>query len=54
MDSKPALKMRKFDVRILVVPTQVEVALYGAKSEEKMVTIEGYTLKDAKKRAGIK
>lgn len=49
-----AIKMRKFKVSVLVVPTAVEAQLFGAKPERRIVEIEGYTLQDAKKRAGIK
>lgn len=50
----PKLAMRKFKVRIAKVPTAVEIALYGAKTTYETVEIEGHTLKDAKRRAGIK
>lgn len=48
------LEMRRFKVEILVVPPQHEILLFGAKQERRTVEIEGYTLKDAKRRAGIK
>lgn len=48
------LKMRTFKVEIIVVPTAYEVELYGAQPERKTVEIQGYTLKDAKRRAGIR
>lgn len=47
------LKMRKFKVPILTNPPVYEIALGLAKVERKTVEIEGYTLKDAMKRAGI-
>ena len=47
------LKMKTFTVRVAVVPTMVEVKLFGAKVKYETRKIEGYTLKDAKKRAGI-
>ena len=49
----PRLSMRKFTIEVLTCPTMLEVKLFGAQAERKTITIEGYTLKDAKKRAGI-
>jgi hypothetical protein len=49
----PQLPMRKFTVEILTNPTMLEVKAFGAKPERKTVTIEGYTRKDALRRAGI-
>lgn len=47
--------MRKFKINVLIVPTALEMA-FGAKAkqERKIVEIEGYTLTDAKRRAGIR
>lgn len=53
MDKSQGLKMRKFTVRVVVVPTNLDLML-GATIKEEIREIEGYTLKDAKKRAGIK
>lgn len=51
---KPSLPMRKFTVRVAVVRPVYETALFGGdpityEDQE----IEGYTLKDAKRRAGV-
>jgi hypothetical protein len=49
----PRLPMRKFTVEVLTNPTMLEVKAFGAKPKRKTVTIEGYTRKDALRRAGI-
>lgn len=48
------LKLKKFKVRVLVVPPNLEVVLFGRKPYYETREIQGYSLKDAKKRAGIK
>lgn len=50
----PKLPLRKFKISIVTVPTMVEVQLFGAKTERKTIEIEGYTLADAKRRAGVR
>ena len=48
------LKMRDYTIDIIVVNPVVDVVTWGAPPYEgKRVTIKGYTLKDAKRRAGI-
>lgn len=53
-DTSNRLKMKTFEVEILVVPPIADVMLLGAKSYRQVVKIEGYPLKDAKNRTGIK
>jgi hypothetical protein len=53
MSDTPVLKMRKYKVDIVIVPTVMEMRLYGAQMRRETVEIEGYTLEDAKRRAGI-
>jgi hypothetical protein len=48
------LQIKTFTVRIAIVPTVLEQKLTGAQIEYKTVCIQGYTLADAKKRAGIR
>lgn len=50
---KKRLTMRDFKVTVIEVPPMIEVKLFGARPIRKTVTIKGYTLKDAKRRAGI-
>lgn len=50
--SLPTLKMCKYTITIRIVPTLLEMQL-GAKEETRTIEIEGYTLKDAKRRAGV-
>jgi hypothetical protein len=45
----PKLEMRSFQVRVLVVPPLIA----GREPYYETRTIVGYTLKDAKRRAGI-
>ena len=52
-DKDVRLKLRKFKVSVLIVPTNLDV-MFGAKEERLDIEIEGYTLKDAKRRAGIR
>jgi hypothetical protein len=47
------LSMRNYTVRVAIVPTTLDVQLFGAKLRYETRVISGYTLKDAKKRAGI-
>jgi hypothetical protein len=47
------LKMKQFTVTVLVNPPIYMIELGLAKVERKTVTIIGYSLKDAKRRAGI-
>ena len=53
MPKHPDLTMRTFTVRVAVIPTVLEQKLFGASVHYETKTITGYTLKDAKKRAGI-
>jgi hypothetical protein len=48
-----AMEMKKFSVEVVVVPLTYMIQLGLAKIERKVIVIEGYTLKDAKRRAGI-
>lgn len=50
---KKQLPMRQFSVVVWVVPTTLEQRLFGAEPRVEQRIIEGYTLKDAKRRAGI-
>ena len=45
--------LRAFTVNVLVVPTMVDVKLFGSRPCEEKRTIYGTSLADAKKRAGI-
>ena len=45
--------LRAFTVTVLVVPTMVDVKLFGARPYEEKRTIYGTSLADAKRRAGI-
>lgn len=45
-------EMRRFVVRVLIVPTNLEMSL-GAEMRWESRVIYGYTLKDAKRRAGL-
>ena len=45
--------LRAFTVNVLVVPTMVDVKLFGSRPYEERRTIYGTSLADAKKRAGI-
>jgi hypothetical protein len=47
------LKMQTYTVEVLTNPPCYMIALGLAKVERKSVQIQGYTLKDAKKRVGI-
>ena len=49
----PRLEMRKFPIRVAIIPTMLDMHVFGAEITYEERTIEGYTLKDAKKRAGI-
>lgn len=51
--AKPSLDMRQFKVNVMIVPSVLEMQLTGATIRNEERIIEGYTLKDAKKRAGI-
>jgi hypothetical protein len=53
METQTNLPMRKFTVHIVVIPTVLEQKLFGTAIRHENRVIEGYTLKDAKKRAGI-
>lgn len=48
------LQMKTYRVRVLVVPTVLETQLTGAKAYYETREIQGYTLKDAKRKAGIR
>ena len=52
-DGSLGLPVRTYTVDILTNPPLVEIVLGIAKVEHKCVQIQGYSLKDAKKRAGI-
>ena len=45
--------MQTFEVDILIVPTILHTQLTGEGPHTERVYIQGYTLEDAKKRAGI-
>lgn len=47
------LSMKEFTVTVTIVPTKLEEMLGVAKIRKEKRIIRGYTLKDAKKRAGI-
>lgn len=49
---KNKLPLRTWIITVWVVPTTLEQVL-GAQVRQETRTIEGYTLKDAKRRAGI-
>ncbi len=53
MSVEKTLQMKEFKVRVLVVPPKLDEALFGAKPYYETRVIKGYTLRDAKKRAGI-
>lgn len=53
MNRAPSLPLRTFTVRVAVVPTAIEVRLFGAVVTYEERKITGYTLADAKRRAGI-
>ena len=48
-----SLTIREFKVRVMTIPTLLEMKLYGTVPTLEVRTIQGYTLKDAKRRAGI-
>ena len=48
-----AMQMKEFKVKVLVVPPLLQQRLWGEKERYETRVIKGYTLKDAKKRAGI-
>jgi hypothetical protein len=52
-DGRIELPVKTFTVEVLINPPCYLIALGLAKMERKSVQIQGYTLKDAKKRAGI-
>jgi hypothetical protein len=52
-DGSKGLPVRTFTIEILTNPPVFMVELGLAKVERKTVQIQGYSLKDAKKRAGI-
>lgn len=52
-ENAPGLSMRKYRVKVMTVPPMYEVKAFGAETTFEMREIEGYTLKDAKERAGI-
>lgn len=45
--------MRAFRVRVMIVPTMLEVKAFGAKIRTEWRTIYGYNRRDAMARAGI-
>jgi len=47
------LEMKQFTVTVLVNPPIYMIELGLAEVERKTMTITGYTLKDAKRKAGI-
>ena len=47
------LAMRTYTVEVFVVPPLRETLITGKQVERKQMTIRGYTLRDAKRRAGI-
>jgi hypothetical protein len=51
-DKKPK-PLRSYTLDIVTNPTTLEITLGTAKVERKTVTIEGTSLADAKRRAGI-
>jgi hypothetical protein len=51
--TKPRLKENTYRVRVLVIPLTLEMLLYGAAPRYEWRTITGFTLKDAKRKAGI-
>lgn len=53
MNRAQSLPLRTFTVRVAVVPTMIEVHLLGAVVTYEDRKITGYTLTDAKRRAGI-
>jgi len=46
-------RLRTFEIEVMVVPTVLEMKLLGATMTRELRVIEGYSLKDAKQRAGI-
>lgn len=52
-DGSLGLPVNTYTVDILTNPPTVEIILGIAKVEHKRVQIQGYSLNDAKKRAGI-
>jgi hypothetical protein len=54
MQPKTKLTLRKFKIRVLVVPSHVQTLLFGEQQRVEEREIEGYTLADAKRRAGIR
>lgn len=51
--SEQGLETREYRVRVLVQPSILDERVLGAKAHYETRTITGYTLKDAKRRAGI-
>ena len=47
------LAMRTYTVEVYIVPPLRETLITGKQVERKQMTIRGYTLRDAKRRAGI-
>lgn len=47
------LPMKRFTVHIITNPPMFEIAAGVSRVERRTVVIEGYSLKDAKNRAGI-
>lgn len=47
------LSMKQFTVTVAIIPTILEQQLFGTSISYETRTITGYTMKDAKKRAGI-
>ena len=53
LSGRQGTALRAFTVNVLVVPTMVDVKLFGSRPYEEKCTIYGTSLADAKKRAGI-
>lgn len=53
MDGSEGLPLREYKVRVLIVPPNYEIALGISQVREELKTIKGYSLKDAKRKAGI-
>ncbi len=51
--TEKTLQMKEFRVKVMTVPSNLEMLLAGAKIRTEWIVIKGYTLKDAKRRAGI-
>jgi len=52
-EAEMSLAMRTYTVEVYVVPPLAETLITGKQVERKQMTIRGYTLSDAKRRAGI-